>query len=176
MNREQKSQIAEELGDIFARSAVTILADFQGLTVNEMTELRREFKRNEALIKVVKNTLAIRAIEGRPMADLFNKHLKGPTAVAYSFTDPVAPAKVLTEFAKDKKGKPAIKVGFLEGQELDEEGVKKLAKMPGKDEMRARLLSVLIGAHSTFLRLLNAAPSAFLRLLKAREESLEKGE
>lgn len=168
-----KAETVNELKDTFSKCASLILADYRGLTVAEVNGLRSEIRKTGCTYRVIKNTLARRAIEGtamEPLADFF----RGPTAIAYSFEDPVAPAKVLDQFAKDLKNLE-IKAGFLEGELLKPAGVSNLAKMPGKDELRAQFLAQLMAPAQSFVRLLAAAPTNFLYLLQAQERKLGGG-
>jgi large subunit ribosomal protein L10 len=140
--------------------------------VQQVNGLRSEIRKNECSYRVVKNTLFKRAIAETDMAglaDLFT----GPTAVAYSFDDPIAPAKIIDKFAGDL-AKLEIKGGYLDGQVLDTSGVKNLATMKGKDELRAELLMTFLAPAQQFVRLTAAAPQNFLYLLGARERSMQE--
>jgi large subunit ribosomal protein L10 len=101
--------------------------------------------------------------------------LKGPTAVMWSNESPSAPAKLALQFAKEQKQQFVIKGGFFEGQVLDESGVDRLSKMPGKPELQATLLMTFLAAPQNFVRLVIAAPQNFMYLLDARKRSLEGG-
>lgn len=172
MNREQKSAAVEELKDTLGRAQSLILADYRGLSVGQTNGLRSEARKSECHYRVVKNTLVKLAIAGTPMeglSDLF----KGPTAIAYSFEDPVAPAKIIDKF-DDTLAKLDIKGGFLDGEVLDVAGVKNLAKMKGKDELRAEFLAQLQAPAQSMVRLLAAAPQNFMYLLQARERGLNE--
>lgn len=169
MNREQKTATVEELKETLARAQSLVLADFRGLTVSQTNGLRSEIRKNDCHYRVIKNTLVKRAIAGTPMevlSDLF----KGPTAIAYSFEDPVAPAKVIDKFDEELKNLE-VKGGYLDGEALDAAGVKGLAKMKGKDELRAELLAQFMAPAQSFVRLIAAAPTNFLYLLQARERA-----
>ena len=99
---------------------------------------------------------------------------KGPTAIAYSFEDPAAPAKIATKVAKAEE-KFVIKGGFVDGQALDAKGVDALSRMPTKDELRSSFLALLVAAPQNFLALLTAAPQQALAVLAAREQQLGEG-
>jgi large subunit ribosomal protein L10 len=135
--------------------------------------LRREFRLNGCMYKVVKNTLLGRAVEGTAMAGL-EKLFRGPTAIAYSFEDPAAPAKIATKVAKGEE-KFIIKGGYVDGQALDAKGVEALSRMPTKDELRSSFLALLVAAPQNFLALLTAAPQQVLGVLSAREQQLGEG-
>ena len=172
MKSEQKQQTVAELKDTLGSVAALIVTDFRGLTVDEANKLRQEIKDAECQYRVVKNTLFKRAIAGTEMeglSDLF----RGPCSIAYSFNDPVAPAKVIDKFTSSVKHL-TVKAGFLDGDVLDEGKVKNLASMKGKDELRADFLMLLNAPAQQFVALLAAAPQNFMYLLKAREEKINE--
>ena len=157
-----------------AKAASLILADFRGLTVKVDTSLRREFRANGCRYQVVKNTLLGLAVKGTAMEGI-ESLLVGPTAIAYSFEDPAAPAKVAAKIAKAEV-KFVIKGGYVEGRALDVKGVEALSTLPGKDELRSMFLATLQAVPQNFVRLLNAAPQNFVYLMAAREKALGGGE
>jgi len=170
MDRQTKEATVAELSDTLSKVASLIVTDFRGLTVEEANGLRVEIRNAECEYRVIKNTLLKRAIEGTSMeglSDLF----KGPSAIAFSYVDPVAPAKVIDKFAKDSKHM-VVKGGYLDGQVLDEGGVKSLASMKGKEELQAEFLMTLMAPAQNFVALLNAAPQNFMYLLSAQKEAL----
>ena len=169
MQRQQKIDTVEELRDTLAKAQSLILSDFRGLTVAETNQLRQEIRKTDCTYRVIKNTLVKRAIADGPMAGLADL-FRGPTAIAYSFEDPVAPAKVIDRFEGELKNLE-VKGGFVDGKVLDVSGVKQLAKMKGKDELRAQLLATFMAPAQGFVRLFAAAPQNFLYLLQARERS-----
>ena len=171
MNRDQKNEVVAELKDTLGKVACLIVADYRGLTVEQVNGMRSEIRKNACVYRVVKNTLFKWAIEGTDMAELAPL-FKGPTAVAYSYEDPVAPAKIIDKFQSDLKHLE-VKGGFLDGQVLDQAGVKNLATMKGKDELRAELLMKFMAAAQGFVRLLAAAPQNFLYLLSAKQRQAE---
>ena len=173
MERAVKEEnIAALKGDL-AKATSLVLADFRGINVKNDTALRREFRLNGCKYQVVKNTLLGRAVEGTAMAGL-EKLFVGPTAIAYSFEDPAAPAKIATKVAKGEE-KFIIKGGFVDGQTLDVKGVEALSKMPTKDELRSSFLALLVAAPQNFLALLAASPQQMLGVLAAREQQLNEG-
>ena len=173
MERAVKEENISSLKGDLAKATSLVLADFRGINVKNDTALRREFRLNGCKYKVVKNTLLGRAVEGTGMAGL-EKLFKGPTAIAYSFEDPAAPAKIATKVAKGEE-KFVIKGGYVDGQALDAKGVEALSKMPTKDELRSSFLALLVAAPQNFLALLTAAPQQVLGVLAAREQQLGEG-
>jgi large subunit ribosomal protein L10 len=171
VDRAQKQSQVAEIQDRFGKMAVAVLTDFRGLDVESINELRREFDKAEVEYKVVKNTLVKRAIGDEAYAEGLAEHLVGPTGIAWSYEDPVAPARVAAEFAKANE-KLKIKCAVLDGEVLDGPGVIALSKMPGKDEIKAKLLATFMAPAQQMVRLLAAAPTNFVHLLNARKESL----
>ena len=174
MKLETKQQITEDLHDRFARSAIIVLTDYKGLDVTSINELRRKLRESNIEYQVVKNTLLVRAAEGTDIA-LIKDHFKGPSAVAISYDDPVAPAKVLTQFAKDNN-KLEIKVGVLNGKVLDVQAIKALATLPSKEVMLALLLSTINAVPTSFVRVLAEVPRSLLNVLTAIKDQKEEKE
>ena len=173
MERVVKDENISALKTALAKATSLVLADFRGITVKNDTALRHEFRRNGCKYQVVKNTLLGMAVKGTAMEGL-EKLFVGPTAIAYSFEDPAAPAKVATKVAKGEE-KFIIKGGFVDGKALDVKGVEALSKLPTKDELRSSFLALLVAAPQNFLALLAAAPQQMLGVLAAREQSLGEG-
>ncbi len=167
-----KEQQLAFLRDRFGKSASAVLTDFRGLNVESDTLLRREFKKSGVEYKVVKNTLIERAVTGTSNEPLIG-FLDGPTGIAWSYGDPSLAAKVITAFRK-QHDKLRIKGAILDGHVLDPKSVEELAKMPGRDELRATFLATLQAPLQNFLRLLNAAPQTFMYALSARETQLKE--
>jgi large subunit ribosomal protein L10 len=173
MDRETKHTTVRDLKENLRRVASLVLADYRGLNVDSVNALRRQFEKAACEYRVVKNTLLGHAIKGTAMEGL-EKLLEGPTAIAYSFEDPSVAAKIATQYGKTAGGdKFVVKGGYVDGQVLDPRGVQELAAMPGKDELRAKLLATFQAAATDFVRLLAAAQQNFVYLLAAREKALE---
>ena len=169
MQRTEKQSSVDMLKAKLAKAQSLVLADFRGLTVEADTKLRNEFRASGCEYRVVKNTLLGLAVKGTSM-EVLDKMLAGPTAIAYSFEDPAAPAKIATKVAKGEE-KFVIKGGYIDGKALDKNGVTALSNLPGKDEMRATFLALLIAAPQNFLALTIAAQQNFMYLLHAREKA-----
>jgi large subunit ribosomal protein L10 len=150
---ETKKKIVEDLKGKFATTKVIIVTDYKGLNVAQMTELRRKLSDAGVEYQVVKNTLLTRASNGTD-AELLNDVFKGPSGIALSFDDPVAPAKVLTQFAKDNQ-KLEIKAGVMNGKLMDLDAITALSKLPSREELLAQVLSAM-----------NAVPAGLVRALR----------
>ena len=138
---EVKKQIVDEIAGKLKESKSTIVVDYRGLTVSEVTELRKELREAGIEFKVYKNSMTRRAAEAAELADL-NTSLTGPNAIAFSTEDVVAPAKILNEFAK-KHEALEIKAGVVEGNIVSVEEIKALADLPSREGLLSMLLSVL---------------------------------
>ncbi|MGC7871474.1 MULTISPECIES: 50S ribosomal protein L10 [unclassified Desulfosporosinus] len=138
-NIEEKSQVVSEIKEKFQQSSGVVLADYRGLTVAQVTQLRAQLRQAGVEYKVLKNTLVRRAAQEVGVEGL-ESYLEGPTALAFS-KDPVAPAKILLDFAKANKLKSfAIKAGVLEGKVIGPDGVKNLADLPSREVLLAMVL------------------------------------
>jgi len=168
---DAKQKITENLHERFARSAIIVVTDYNGLDVAALNDLRRRLRAEGIEYQVVKNTLLVRAAADTE-ADLIKAYFKGPSAVAISYDDPVAPAKVLTQFAKENN-KLEIKVGVLNGKVLDLNAVKALATLPSKEVMLAQFLAVLNADPTSFVRVLAQDPRSLLNVLTAIKDQKE---
>ena len=169
LKRQEKETVVGALQDDFKKSPHAILVDFRGITVPAVTEFRRKVRASGGKYKVIKNTLAGRALEGTPLAGLKDRFVE-TTGIAYCDSDPVALAKVVVDFSKDHP-QIVVKSGIVSGsQMLDANGVKALSSMPGLPELRSKLLGVLQAPAAKLVRLLNTPAQQMVRVLKAHEE------
>ena len=171
MDRETKKSQVADLHEAFSKASGAYLTSFSGLTVEDLNLLRSEFRKVNVSYRVVKNTLARKALEGTPLAELASL-FEGPTAVALSEEDPVAPAKVLKAYRKDHE-KLEVKGGYLDGELFGTGDLDRIAALPGRDELRSMVLSVLVGVPRGVVTVLHEVPTGFVRVLEARREQLE---
>lgn len=171
MRLEDKKQIVENLHERFSKSKVVIVTDYKGLDVMTINDLRKRLREEDIEYQVAKNSLLVRASEDTDVA-LIKDIFKSPSAIALSYEDPVAPAKILTEFASDND-KLEIKAGVMDGKAMDPEAIKALAKLPSREVLLSQTLSVLNGVPTQFVRVLNAIPQQLLNVLQAVKDQKE---
>ena len=157
MNRTEKTESVESLKEVFNSSKVVVVAHYSGLSVAQLQILRKQMKQAGAQVKVAKNRLAKIALDGSDAASIAPL-LKGPTLIAYSQADPVAAPKVATDFAKANE-QFVILGGAMGKTALDVNGVKQLASLPSLDELRGRIVGLLV-APATKIAQLTTAPAA----------------
>lgn len=165
---EQKKLVVQELSDKVKSAQSIVLADYRGLTVEQDTALRNALRAAGVDYKVVKNTLTSIAMKANGLEDL-EGFLNGPTAMAVSTTDAVAPAKILSEYAK-KFEKLELKVGVVEGKIIDVNGIKALAELPSREVLIAKALGGLNAPISGFVNVLNANLKGLVVALNAVAE------
>lgn len=163
LTRTQKQELIERYGAGLAAAPHAFLVGFKGLTVPQATDLRARVRQTGGYYEVVKNTLALCAVEGRGLDELRDR-FQGPVAVAYSREDPVALAKTLTEFRKEV---PAIefKGGLVDGRKIDAGDIEQIAQLPGRDELLAKLLFLLQSPIARLARGLAAIPRQLVVVL-----------
>ena len=171
LNRQDKAAVIAEVSEIVSKSSTLVIAEYRGLSVEAVTKLRAQARKEGVTLRVVKNTLVRRAVEGTEFAGLADQFV-GPLVYAFS-ADPVAAAKVLVNFAKDND-KLVIKGGALANQVMDLEAVKTLASMPSRDELLAKLMATMNEPIAKFVRTINEVPARFVRTVAAVRDAKEK--
>jgi large subunit ribosomal protein L10 len=180
MNRAEKTKQIEALSDCFTKAQIAVCADPRGLTVAQVTALRREIRAAGGTTKVVKNTLARlsarHALKEKKAGevDRFVSSLKGPTLIVYSFSDPVGPTKVLAKAAQSFECFK-LKGAFLDGAFLGSSDVEALSKMPGREEILGQLLRLINTPATNLVRLIGAPATQVVRVIDAYREKLAAG-
>jgi large subunit ribosomal protein L10 len=164
LNLEQKKAVVVEVSEQVSTAQAIIVAEYRGLQVGEMTALRVQARKSGVYLRVLKNTLVRRAVEGTPFSGLANE-MVGPLVFGIS-SDPVSAAKVLSDFAK-VNDKFIIKAGAMPNQVMDVKGVQALASLPSREELLAKLLGTMQAPVAKFVRTLNEVPTKFVRGLAA---------
>ena len=164
LNLEQKKAVVVEVSEQVSTAQAIIVAEYRGLQVGEMTALRAQARKSGVYLRVLKNTLVRRAVEGTPFSGLANE-MVGPLVFGIS-SDPVSAAKVLSDFAK-ANDKFIIKAGAMPNQVMDVKAVQALASLPSREELLAKLLGTMQAPVAKFVRTLNEVPTKFVRGLAA---------
>jgi large subunit ribosomal protein L10 len=170
LSRDKKLAVVTEVSQTFSGAQVAILADYRGLTVGQISELRTEARNSGVVVRVVKNTLARRSVVGSEFECLAD-HFVGPVLLASS-QDPVAVAKVVSRFAKSNDTFK-VKVGAMGGDLIDSQVIERLAALPNREELLASLIGTLRAPLDKFFRTLNEVPSKFARTLAAVRDGRE---
>jgi large subunit ribosomal protein L10 len=171
MPTARKETAVQELRDRLADSQNLFLTDFQGLTVEEITKLRGELRKDGSTYAVVKNTL-FKIAAGEEIAKQLDAYLAGPTGIVFAGTDPVAPAKAIKQFADDSK-KLGIKAAYIDGKLVDAKQVEVLASLPPKIELIAKLVGTLANPLRGLVTVLSGNQSGLVRVLNSIREQKE---
>jgi len=163
MKKSEKEQLVSELAQKLRGASALYFTDFTGLNVKRMTDLRRRLRKSGVEYVVIKNTLALRAVNE---SGLVSQRLKGPTGLVLA-RDPIAAAKLLADFAKENDAKPSLKGGLLDGRTIDSAQVKQLATMPSREQMLAELGAGLQAPMAAFVGALNGLLYMFAGALEA---------
>lgn len=169
---DEKKKIVQDLREKFLKTKVLIVSDYKGLQVESLNSLRRKLRDAGIEFQVVKNTLLRRASQETDVA-LIQDAFKGPSAIALSYDDPVVPAKVLTQFAKENQ-KLELRIGVMGGKVIDLNGIKTLANLPSREVLLSQLLAVMNAVPTSFVRVLSAVPSGLLNVLQALKAKKEE--
>jgi large subunit ribosomal protein L10 len=171
LNLEDKKAVVAEVSQTLAKAQSIVLAENRGLQVQDITRLRAKARAQGVYLRVLKNTLARRAVAGTPFEKL-SEHMVGPLTYGIS-NDPIAAAKVLNEFAKANE-KFVIKAGAMPHQVMSPKDIAALATMPSRDELLSRLMGTMQAPIAKFVRTLNEVPAKFVRTLAAVRDQKEQ--
>jgi large subunit ribosomal protein L10 len=171
MKRSDKEQLVIELKEKIGSATALYYTDFTGLNVKRMTDLRRRLRKANVEYVVIKNTLALRAVNE---SGLVGERLRGPTGLVVA-KDAVVAAKLITDFAKENEQRPAVKGGMFEGKAIDKAQVTKLASMPSREQMLSELGAGLQSPMAAFLGALNGMMYMFVGALDALRTEREGG-
>jgi large subunit ribosomal protein L10 len=171
LKRPEKEKAVEALHEKFSRARTVLITDYRGLNMEAMTELRSQLRDASVEYRVVKNTLMNRAADGTDMT-LLKEHFIGPCALALSYEDPVAPAKVLMKFSEDNDALE-IKVGIVEGKFVDSSGIKRLAKLPPQEVLLTQLLMLMNTPAANLVTVLSGVLTKFMGVLEAIKQQKE---
>ncbi len=171
MNRDDKTAIVSELNDSFNRAKFTVVADYCGLTVSELQELRVQLRGCDSEIRIAKNTLLKRAAADTS-CEILSDDFIGTTAVVMGYDDPVAPAKALADFMEEHDNMQ-IRAAALDGEKISSDEILALSKLPSKEVLLGQFLSVLNSVPTGLVQVLSAVPRTFLYGLQAIKEQKE---
>lgn len=171
MNLEEKKQFIQEVRERLEKSCVVILTDYKGLDVEAMTELRSKLREAQIEYQVIKNTMLRLASDGTDVEGIRDSFV-GPSAIALSYEDPVAPAKILTEFAKSN-AKLEIKAGVMNGKVLDLAAIKALSDLPSREQLLATVLSAMNAVPTSLVTALSDVPRRMVNVLQAIKDQKE---
>lgn len=168
MDKTQKQQQVDYIADKFRKSKSIIFADYRGLNVAAITELRGKLSKENSVLKVIKNRLAKRAAKAASV-DGLDKYFTGPTVMAASEADPVMPAKIMVDFAKDHEVLE-IKAGYMDGGVLDIATIRRLAALPSRDVLLSRVLASMNAPATNLTMALAAIPRKLVNVINAIKE------
>lgn len=168
---QSKQAAVADVVDKMKRAQCMIVLDYRGLTVEEVTNLRSRFRQAGVEYKVIKNNMLKRAADELKIEGV-DEYFKGPSAVAFGYEDPVAPAKILCKFVKDAN-KTEIKGGILDGKVMDAAGITNLSKLPSKEELIAKMLGSMNAPVTNFVGVLAAIPRGLVCALNAIAQQKE---
>lgn len=168
----KKQQLVEEVKEKIDRAKLMVIFDFTGIDANAMADFRKEIRKKDAEIKVIKNTILYRACNGTELYDKIDI-FKGPSAVIFAYEDIVAAAKALKEFLKENES-ASVKAGLVEGSYATAEKIDELASLPSREELLAQLFATMMAPVTNFVRVLNAVPQKAVMVLNAIKEEKEK--
>ncbi len=170
-----KQQAIDELNDVFTRAKSAILAHYHGISAADMTALRTHMRERAVDFRVIKNTLAQKALKDTPL-EVLKSEFKGPVSLLVSFDDAVAPAKALSDYAKSGVEKsPEVVAGVVEGQQVTREEIKALADLPSKEVLLSQLLSVMNGPTTNFVGVFSALLRKLVGTLEAIKDQKAQG-
>lgn len=169
MQRTEKEAVVQDVTEVFKNAGGVFVADYAGLTVEKISALRKKCRAAKVEFKVVKNTLAKRAADAAGKSGI-NPYLKGPSAIAYSFDDPAAPARIIRDFYKENQ-KPRVRGSYFEGGYFGPDQFEQIAALPSKKELVAKVLGGFNAPIQGFVGGLSGILSKFVRTLDAVRES-----
>jgi large subunit ribosomal protein L10 len=170
ITKQDKEEQVKFLSERFAKAKAAFVVDFKGLRVEQVVDLRKKLHPVESEMKVVRNTLARRALKDHPtLGAALQDSFTGTNAIVFTYGEVPAAAKALGQFAKDVE-LFQLKTGVMDGQMLDANRINFLATLPGKDQLRAQFLGVLLAPATKLARTLNEVPTALARVLAAKKD------
>lgn len=172
MDRAEKETVIADLHGRMKAATIAIIAEYRGLDVATATDIRKRCRDNKVEYKVVKNTLARRAAQGTSVEKIAAS-FKGPVVLILG-KDPITPAKVMADFAKEKEEKFKLKIAVVEGQTVDAKGIEALARMPGIQELRGTIAGMIASPAGKLARLIATPTQQLARVVGARHAQMEK--
>ena len=166
MNKQEKKEMISELHEKFARAKTAVITEYTGINVEQITDLRAKLRKSHVEYRVVKNTLARKAVEGTGL-ELLKDHFVGPVGIALGYDDVIAPAKVLFDFSKTQT-KMQLKIGLLDGKLLQQADIKALATMPSISALRGKMIGLLQAPAARIVGVLSAPGGQIARVVKAK--------